>query len=207
MVVAALVAFFFTYAALRDDIDRVDVAVVTRSLRPGEPLEPSMVGALSLPLADEALPAGLLRPAEAAAAAGDGAVIVGPVPGGSLLRSSDLSKDSPARPRAMAVLVERSRAVDGALVPGDVIDIVVVEQGIARFALVAVPVLAVSDAGSGIARGIVLTLEVDATASLRLAHALATGELQIVKSTHSVPAEADAVFPVGAPITTRRADD
>lgn len=194
MVVAGLVAFLLTYAALRDDADYLEVAVAAADLRVGTPLETSMLSTVRMALVDSAAPPGVLSLAEAEAAIADGAVIANAVPAGSLLRSADVARETIARPRAMALPIDRAHAVDGVLRSGDVIDIVVVESGAARFALVGIPVLAVTDTG-GAGRTVVLTVELDAASSLRLAHAMSVGSLQVVRATGAVPATTDSAYP------------
>ncbi len=194
MVVAGLVAFLLTYAVLRDDADYLEVAVAAADLRIGTPIEMSMLRTVRMPFVDSAPPPGVLSVAEAEAAIADGSVLANAVPAGSLLRSADVAREAVARSRAMALPIDRAHAVDGVLRSGDVIDIVVVESGAARFALVGVPVLAVTDTG-GAGRRIVLTVEVDAASSLRLVHAMSVGSLQVVRATGAEPATMDSAYP------------
>ena len=195
MVVAGLLAFLLTYAALRDDAEHLEVAVAAIDLRAGTPIETSMLRTVRMPLINSAAPPGVLSLADAKSAIAEGALLVGPVPAGSLLRSADVAGQAVERPRAMALSIDRAHAVDGALTSGDLIDIVLVESGAARFALVGVPVAAVSDPGVGSARTVILTVEVDAAATLRLAYAMSVGSLQVIRATGAVPAEMDSVYP------------
>jgi Flp pilus assembly protein CpaB len=195
MVLTGLLAFLLTYAALRDDIDDVEVAVAAADLRAGAPLEMSMLVATRVPLIDGASPLGVMSISEAESAIADGAWIASPVPGGSLVRSSEVTRGPVERSRAMALSIDRAHAVDGALDPGDLVDVVLVEGGSARFALAGLRVLAVSDSGAGSSRSVVLTVEVDAASSLRLAYAMSMGNLHVVRATGSAPAMLSVRYP------------
>ena len=200
MLLAGLLAFLLTYAALRNDIADVEVAVAAVDLRAGAPLEVSMLASTRVPLIDGAPPLGVMSMTEAESAIADGARIASPVPGGALVRSSEVTRRPVERSRAMALSIDRAHAVDGALGSGDLVDVVLVEEGSARFALAGLRVLAVSDSGAGSSRSIVLTVEVDATSSLRLAHAMSIGNLHVVRATGAAPAMLSVRYP--APPTT-----
>jgi Flp pilus assembly protein CpaB len=94
-------------------------------------------------------------------------------------------------PRALSFPVPRARAVGGAIVAGDRIDAVAVDRGSARarFVLVGAEILAVDhDAGGPLAAtdDVVVTVAVDAPSALRLAGALESGTLTLVRATGAV---------------------
>lgn len=195
MVLVGAAAFVLTYAALRDDTAYLDLAVAVSDLRRGAVVEPAMVGAVSIPTEGSEPPPGLLTLEAAELAISTGAFASGYVPAGAVIRQADLTDDNGVRPRAMSVAVDRSRAVDGSVAPDDLVDIVVTERGTARFALTGVRVLDVSDPAQAGGRTVVLTLEVDAAAGLRLAHAMSLGTLEIIRATGAPPADITAVYP------------
>jgi Flp pilus assembly protein CpaB len=199
MVVAGLLAFLLAYAALRDRSSVFDVVIAAEDIPAGVAVEPGLFSAVSLRLSNGALPDSLLTKDEAVAAAARGVRFSSAVPSGSVLRSSDIALPGQLRDRAMAFPVDRAHAVDGALGPGDVIDIVQVSDGVAGVVLSAVPLIAVSEEAFGGARGLTLTVEVNAARSLRLAQAIAAGGLVIVRATGAKPIEAASgpLLPVG----------
>jgi hypothetical protein len=87
-------------------------------------------------------------------------------------------------------------------VAGDLVDVIVVRDGIARYVTTGAEVIAAGDSGSGVGTrsGFTITLRVDAPTSLRLAAALNGGALEIVRSTGAEPADPAAAFdPDSAP--------
>lgn len=94
----------------------------------------------------------------------------------------------------MSVPIEQSRAVDGRLAPGDSVDIVLVQDGVATYIATGVGVLDVpgTDMNAlGARTGYAPTLAVDATQALRIASALDIGEVHIIRSTGSAIPELD----------------
>ena len=91
----------------------------------------------------------------------------------------------------MSIPIERARAVNGRLVPGDRVDVVVADGGTATIVVAAAEVLDVeADDGSiGSRRGDVsVTLAVDARESQLLTAALASGDFVLTRVTGAVSA-------------------
>jgi Flp pilus assembly protein CpaB len=120
-----------------------------------------------------------------------GAVTLGPVRRGQLLASSDVLRADPTAGTStleLSLPVATERALDGRLVPGEVVDVLStagtgVEAATERVAA-AVRVLAVSAPDDSLARAgiIVVTLAVaDDETARALAHAGATAEISIVR--------------------------
>jgi Flp pilus assembly protein CpaB len=202
MLVVGATAFLLSYAVLRDNTDLLELVVAATDLPAGVVIEERMLGTSVIQLADSIRPPGVLSRTEADAAVADGATLTAAIPAGSVLRESDLTNTGPPRARAMAVSIDRAHAVDGAIAPGDIVDIVVVERGTARFALVSVHVTGVSDPGGTTSRAMTLTVEVDEDSALRLAHAMSMGSLEVVRATGAEPADADAVYPLPHDVST-----
>jgi Flp pilus assembly protein CpaB len=88
----------------------------------------------------------------------------------------------------MSVPIDQTQAVAGHLAPGDSVDIVLVVDGVATYIATSIEVTSVPDAESnalGARSGYAPTVAVTATEALRIAAALDTGEVHIVRSTGS----------------------
>lgn len=195
MIAAGVLAFVLTFASLRDRAEQIEVVVAGNGMEVGMPFEMSMVETTLVPAVAGTSSLGLVTLSAAQSAAAEGAFVLRAVPAGVLLRNGDVANEPAERHRAMALSIDRTRAMDGALQPGDIIDVITVEGGMARLALVGVPVLAVSGDRAGSGRTVILTLEVDIATSLRLAHAMAVGNVQVVRATGAPPARADLTYP------------
>jgi Flp pilus assembly protein CpaB len=105
-------------------------------------------------------------------------------------------------PRAMSFPIPKSRAVGGALVVGDRVDVLSVQRTTGRSAYVAtdVQVLAFSTRGSGPLQGsddASVTVAIDAAGAARVASALEVGTITLVRATGATPLQQDAVFDPG----------
>jgi Flp pilus assembly protein CpaB len=192
MVLAALLALVFNLAVLQSRDATVDVLVANGDIPAGTTLTLSH-------FTTEAVPADDLLTARFVAADGletaVGQLATRSIAAGSPILASDLLVVQNRQGlRAMSVPIEQSRAVDGRLAPGDSVDIVLVEDGVATYIATAVEVLDVpgSDTNAlGARTGYAPTLAVDATQALRIASALDIGEVHIIRSTGSALPELD----------------
>ncbi len=184
MVLAALFAFVLNLAVLRGDDATVDVAVAASDLRPGTALSHGHIERIPAPT-DELLTVRFVTADEIEDAVGK--LTVRPITAGQPILLSDLlAVDTIDGLRAMSVPIEPSRAVAGQLRPGDLVDVVLVTDGVATYVATALEVLAVpsSDTNAlGARSGYSPTLAVDATQALRIAAALDTGEVHVIRST------------------------
>lgn len=179
MLIAGTLAFALVLVVLRDRSALVTVAVAGTDLEPGVALGQEAVDVVELPAAVGEL-GGLIDPG--LFAADSTWRVAAHVPGGALLRSSDIVPGSPDRRRLMSFAVESSQAVGGAVEPGDLIDVVTVRDGEAAFAVTGVAVASV-EAGPGVGRGgVTLTVVVAPGQELHIAEALASGDLHIVRA-------------------------
>ena len=107
----------------------------------------------------------------------------------------------------MSLPIPAEHAVGGRLVAGDRVDVIAVRDGRATYLVTAAPVLAVPDgdarAGLGALRAFAVTLAVDDAEALRLAAALRTDDLEVIRSTGAPPVAAatsgSAERPAGTP--------
>jgi Flp pilus assembly protein CpaB len=102
-------------------------------------------------------------------------------------------------PRAMSFPIPRSRAVGGALVVGDRVDVLSVlrNSGLSGYVATDVPVLAFASHGEGPLQGsddASVTVAVASDAAARIASALETGTITLVRATGASPLHEAAPF-------------
>ena len=177
--------------------------VAARRIDPGHPLE-----AADLRLTAMALAPSVRDGAFTDASALVGAVALGPLDEGALLQRGTVGTDGGTPPgRAISFAVETPWAVDGALEPGDRIDVFATsadgEDGKTSRVLAGAVVRHVSSTGGGLgeATGLTITVALASGQSLGPAvTALRASKLTVVRATSVIPAESDAS---AAPTTTR----
>lgn len=127
----------------------------------------------------------------------EGWVMARSVPAEGLVTVTDLAaRDAASGLRSMSLPVALERAAGGSLTPGDLVDVISVVDGTARFIATGLEVLAVSDTGSGSIGSVAshhVTVAVDPADALRLAEALEAGSMELVRSTGAADIEGDAV--------------
>lgn len=183
MLVAGLLAATLNWMLLRGPGEGRPFAVAARDLPAGQVLDPAAVRAVPLHLPED-LAATLLDPAMLA----EGTVVTRALRAGEPIRSSDLRRPGAGDGlRAMSVPVPPEHAAAGALGPGDRVDVIEVRDGAARYLATGLEVLAVEDSegrgGIGGLRAYSVTLAVDDLTALRLALALRTADLELVRAT------------------------
>lgn len=193
MVIAGLLAALLNYTALRALDDTRRVAITVGDVRAGQTLRAADLAYVDARV-DEAVLATLVLPDRSQDI--DGWVVTTTLAAGELLRLSDLQAPSaPSEQRAMSIPIEAEHAVAGELQAGDRVDIIEVIDRTATYLVTAAEVLAVPPVHSaGIAGGLrdfSVTVAVDDATALRLAVALRSGQLEIVRSTGSSQATTD----------------
>jgi Flp pilus assembly protein CpaB len=193
MVVAALLAGLLNYDLLRSRDDSVAVAVAAAPLAAGQPVSAASFATTSVRL-DPAVLATLLAPD--AVAQVEGWVTVAPMAEGDLVRVSDLRAPAAgSAQRAMSLPLDPAHAAGGALTAGDRVDVIAVSAQRATYVLVDAPVLT-AGAGAGAAltaaQAFTVTLAVDDDEALRLAAAMESGALEVVRSSGAPLAELGA---------------
>lgn len=199
MVVAALLAGLLNYDLLRSRDRSVPVAIAAEALTPGQTVSASSFATTAVRVDPEVL-ATLLAPG--AVGQVEGWVSAAPVAQGDLVRVSDLRAPAAAAgERAMSLPVDPAHAAGGALAAGDRIDVIAVGPSSASYVLVDTPVLATGGgAPSALAASgsFTITLSVDDAEALRLAAAIQSGGLEVVRVTGASPAQLGASVPATA---------
>jgi Flp pilus assembly protein CpaB len=122
-----------------------------------------------------------------------GRIAVDRIPAGALVTRDAVHRAAAGdAPRAMSFPIPRSRAVGGALVVGDRVDVLSVLRNSGRSGYVAtdVQVLAFTSHGSGPLQGsddASVTLAIASDAAARIASALETGTITLVRATGATP--------------------
>lgn len=206
MVLAALFALVLNLAVLRGNDSTVEVVVASADIQVGTTLSIAHFSVAQVAADD------LLTSRFVLANAMDGHIgeltIRAIEAGEPILESDLLATDRRDGLRSMSIPIEQSRAVAGGLSVGDSVDVVMVLDGVATFIATGIEVLAVPDSGTnalGARSGYAPTLAVSAAHALRIAAALDTGEVHLVRSTGSaVPdvEQARAIEPLGAEETS-----
>ena len=85
----------------------------------------------------------------------------------------------------MSIPIDPDDAVGGKIAEADLVDIIHVEDGVARYVAVAVSVLAVAENNDGFAssNSFYVTVAVDAELALKISSALDSGTVRLVRST------------------------
>jgi Flp pilus assembly protein CpaB len=191
MLLAGALGLVLTLAVLRDRGSAHRILVAARDLEAGVPLRASDVRAEALRADADVL--SRLVSARAVANA-RGSVLTTPLDRGTPLLAEQLR----ARPtldgrRSMSIAVDRARAVNGRLAPGDRVDVVVARDGVASVVAAALEVLDVDRGDDGAfasdRRQITVTLAVDVDHSQRLAAVLADGDFVLTRVTGAVSAD------------------
>lgn len=187
MALAALLALVFNLAVLRGNQATVEVAVAAGDIRAGSTLTLSHFTVAEVP-ADDLLTSRFVL-AEAMESSVGQLTTRSIAAGEPVLKSDLLVVENRGGLRAMSVPIDQTQAVAGHLSAGDAVDVVLVVDGLATYIAVGIQVINVPDAGTnalGARTGYAPTVAVTATDALRIAAALDTGAVHIVRSTGSV---------------------
>lgn len=189
MVLAGVLAGLVNYTLLTGDDPPVTVGVAAVDLEPGERLRLDRLTFVETGLEDPG-EHGLILEAEAAGLVGR--IIVRRVAAGELLAESALRGDSTRVLRTMSIPIDPSHAVGGHLRPGDRVDVIVTDDGVALYVATDVQVVRVADRGGGGALGglspFSVTVAVDGESVLLIAAAMRSGDIEIVRSNGASPA-------------------
>jgi Flp pilus assembly protein CpaB len=198
MVLAGLLGVVLTLSVLRAADDRRAVLVAATDLAPGTVLDESVVRTARIDAGDGVL-ASLFAPDDMERLRGD--VVTGSVAAGALITADDVRAVSAgAATRAMSVPLPRARAVGGKLRSGDRVDILAVERdGVhAGYVMTDVEVLDVDGDTGGPLGGpdeVTITLAVDPDGATRVAAAVETGTVTLVRATGAAPLDTEPFVP------------
>jgi Flp pilus assembly protein CpaB len=191
MALAGLLTAVAVYVVLQDADPGQRVIVATTELQAGTVLPPDAVTAATVDVGEEQA-ARLVPAGELDAVVGQ--VVANHLMPGDIVGRSDLRQ--PAAPedrRAIALPVPRERAVGGELRTGDRVDVIAVQDGVARYVATGLPVIT-SGGGEGLdANSYTLTVSVNERDALALARAMVDAELAVTRATGATPANVDAV--------------
>lgn len=186
MALAALFALVLNLLVLRSNQETLVIAIAATDIGAGTTLSSAHVSYAEIP-ADDVLAARLLHVDSIDEWVGQ--LTTRSIGGGEPILTSDLlvvaSRDGL---RAMSVPIDQSQAVAGNIGAGDAVDVVLVLDGVATYIATDIQVLGVPDAGTnalGARTGYAPTVAVTATEALRIAAALDTGTVHLVRSTGS----------------------
>lgn len=186
MALAALFALLLNLAVLRGNQDTIDVAVAASDISAGTTLALSHFALSPIP-ADDLLSARFVAGDDVNRAVGQ--LATRPIGAGEPILESDLLVvENRGGLRAMSIPIDQNQAVAGNISVGDSVDVVLVVDGVAAFVAVDIQVLAVPDTGTnalGARTGYAPTVAVDAEQALRIAAALDSGTVHVVRSTGS----------------------
>lgn len=192
MALAAIFALVFNIAVLRGNQATAEVAVAAGDIRAGTTLTMAHLAVAEVP-ADDLLSSRFVSGDSLESAVGK-LTTRSIADGDPVLESDLLAVDNRDGLRAMSIPIEQSQAVAGQLSAGDSVDIVMVFEGVATYIATGIEVLDVPGSDSnalGASTGYAPTVAVDAAQALRIAAALDTGEVHIVRSTGSALPDLD----------------
>lgn len=193
---AGVLAILVNFLLLQAADDRIPVAVAGEDLQVGQPIEYDSLLVTQVRV-DPSIEEQLLRH-DRLADYGP-LVAVRPIAAGELLTTSHVGAPAASHDRrAMSIPVEESHAVGGSLQRGDVVDVIVVAGGSARFIATGLEVLEVPSSQSGAiggSRAFFVTVAVEPDEALALASVIRQGDFELVRATGAELVEA---FPVEA---------
>jgi len=209
MVLAGVLGALLTLSAVRSADHTRPMLAAARDIPPGTVITADELRVTRVHVATDVASTLLDASAEADAR---GHVALERIPAGALVtRAAVRESTHGAAPRAMSFPIPRSRAVGGALGAGDRVDVLAVTRNTGRSGYVATDaaVLAFSSRDSGPLQDsgdASVTLAVDAAAAARIASALETGTITLVRATGAAPLHLAQPFdPAGASTNTAAA--
>lgn len=185
MIVAGLAAFVLNVNVIRAQEATTLVAVANGDLMPGVPFESSMVDLVAIdaenPVVDRLI-------TEDSLGSYDGMIVTSRVLGGEFVAAADLAEEAADENlRAFTVRVDASHAGGGTLIGrGDRIDLIAVDDGVARYVVTAAQVLQVPARESGGIVGVndyYIVIAVDADTALAVSEALQADSVEVVLAT------------------------
>lgn len=185
-ILAGVLAAALNFLLLTNGGEAMQVAVLSGEVRAGSTIEPTDLEYRSVDLPAAQL-AGLF--AEGAADSPVGLVAAVDLAEGDLLTRGVLrAAAGPASLRSFSIAVPPERAVAGAILPGDRVDVLVADDGATTWLAADLEVLAVAggEGGMGLS-SFSVTVAADADAIGAIAAALESGEVSLVRATGAAP--------------------
>lgn len=204
MLLAGVLGLVLTLTALRDRGGSEEILVASRDLEVGTVLRPGDLRSASVQAGNEL--SSHLTPASRKAAVRNRVLTAPTRVGDPILASQLRTRAADDGRRAMSIPVDRARAVNGRLAPGDRVDVVMASNGVASVVAADLEVLDVDGGESGAfgARQgeVTVTLAVDVGDAQILAGALADGDFVLTRVTGSPSARGTAPVTID-PVPTR----
>jgi len=184
---AGVLAFIANLAVLRPAELPPNVAVAKSDLLPGTVFDPVRHVEFVPMDTDPELVSRFLNDSSVADVTGH--IVSARVPAGTALTYESLvaRPDGEGR-RIMSLPIEPERAAGGSLVVGDVVDVIAVRDGMARYVVTALEIVGLPETRNGSfagSSGYHVVLAVDAEAGLELSAALDTSTIHVIRSTGS----------------------
>jgi Flp pilus assembly protein CpaB len=184
---AGVLAFVANLAVLRPSELPPNVAVAASDLLPGTVFDGARHVEFVPMETDPELVSRFLTDSSVAEMTGH--IVAARVPEGAALTYEALvaQPDGDGR-RIMSLPIEPERAAGGSLVVGDVVDVIAVRDGLARYVVTGLEIVALPETRTGSftgSSGYHVVLAVDAEAGLELSAALDTATIHVIRSTGS----------------------
>lgn len=181
--VVVILAFVLNLIVLQDRGSTTLVAVADQPLASGSVFDRASLQLVPVDTGFEGLP-GLVT--EADLSLFEGWVLARSVPEGGLLdRTALVEPGSSSGLRSMSIPVSIEHAAGGALLPGDRVDVIAVNDGLASYVAIDLEVVAVAEGSGGIGSisAYHVVVNVDDGQALRLAEAIDGRSIELVRST------------------------
>ena len=192
--IAALAAFTLNLIVLRGNTQTALVAVAAVAIQSGETIEESSIRHVEIAAGFEGIDS-LFTSDQSGSLVG--MVATRPLTAGTLIdRGSATEEAATGSLRAMSIPVFPERAAGGLVRTGDRVDVIVTDDGAARFVVTDVEVLGVASSASGglgAATANFIILAVDSDQALALASALGSGSIEVVRSTGADPVRSSPI--------------
>lgn len=187
MIVAGILAFIANLAILRARDDFVLVAVAATDINAGVAIQESAhIDYVELNGSDDVL-APLVTADEVSGITGS--ILSSPMRAGEMFVQRELVESiNPIDQRAIALAVGRDHAVGGDISVGDRVDVIWVDDDVARYVVTGVEVIDVTGnertgGAFSASQAFSITVAVDDVQALQLAEALNSGQIELVRST------------------------
>lgn len=181
---AAMLAFVLNLLALQDKSSTTLVVVADGPISAGAVFTQQDFTLVPVPTEFAGLDS-LLTETEALAA--EGWIVDRPIGAGAIVEASAVVEPgAPSGLRSMSISIDPEHAAGGAIRSGDRVDIISVSDGQASFVVSDVGVIGVADTDGdafGVAGNYFVLVGVDADQALALAEAMASGSVEMLKST------------------------
>lgn len=196
MIVAALLAALVNLNLLQSRDETFLVSVAASEILPGQMMEAGDFASAEIRATGELLNRLILFDS---ATQYEGLIAVRPIAAGDLVAPADFQQAAaPLEQRAMSIPVDEEFAVGGSINSSDLVDVISVENGVAKYVVVGAQVLATparEDSNFSGAGPWFVTVAVNGQEALEIASALDIGDVHVIRSTGAEAPELDLFDP------------